>query len=92
MLLGVVEIGDCGVDEAGAASAKISCDCSEFFCIARNEEEARTLRGPDAAGRFGDPGSSAEDEDLARSLNWSFLKWSVDGLLGSAHRLVGPVF
>ena len=66
VLVGVVEIGDGGVDVAGAAGLEIGGDGGELFCVARDEEEARALAGPDAAGGFGDAGGGAEDEDLAR--------------------------
>jgi hypothetical protein len=71
MLVRVVEIGDGGIDVAGAASAKIGGDRCEFLLIASYKEQARSLRGPDAAGRFGDAGGRTEDEDLAWSLIWS---------------------
>jgi hypothetical protein len=54
MLIGIVEIGDCDIDKAGSAGAKVGCDGRKFFRVTRNKEEARTLRGPDAAGRLGD--------------------------------------
>ncbi len=64
VLVGVVEVGDGGVDVAGAAGAEVGGDCGEFFGVACDEEEACALRGPDAAGGFGDAGGGAEDEDL----------------------------
>jgi hypothetical protein len=86
MLVGVVEVGDGCVDVAGTASAEIGSDGGEFFSVAGDEEETRSLGSPDAAGGLGNAGGSAEDENLARSLNWS-----IGDLRSSAHRLVGPV-
>ena len=68
--VGVVEVGDGGVDVAGAAGAEVGGDGGEFFGVAGDEEEAGALRGPDAAGGFGDAGGGAEDEDLAGRLVW----------------------
>jgi len=73
-----------GVDVAGAAGAEVGGDGGEFLGVARDEEEARALRGPDAAGGFGDAGGGAEDEDLS---GWRFdvpLCWV--GLIGLAVR------
>ncbi len=80
MLVGVVEVGDGGVDVAGAAGAQVGGHGCEFLGVASDEEEARALRGPDAAGGFGDAGGGAEDEDLAGRLVWR------GALPGCAHR------
>src|SRR5712691_3446597 len=68
--VGVVEVGDGGVDEAGAAGAEVGGYCCEFLGVARDEEEARALRGPDAAGGFGDAGGGAENEEVEGRLVW----------------------
>ncbi len=62
--VGVVEIGDGGVDVAGSARAEVGGYGGELLRVAGDEEEACALAGPDAAGGFGDAGGSAEDEDL----------------------------
>jgi len=68
VIVDVVEVGDGGVDVAGAAGAEVGGDGCEFLGVASDEEEARALRGPDAAGGFGDARGGAEDEDLAGCL------------------------
>ena len=68
VLVGVVEVGDGGIDVAGAARPQVGGDCGQFLCVAGYEEEAGALRGPDAAGGLGDAGGCAEDENLARCL------------------------
>jgi hypothetical protein len=55
MSVRVIEVGDCGFDQARSAGAKVVGDSSEFLGIARYEVKAVTTGGPDAAGGFGDP-------------------------------------
>ena len=78
VLVGVVEVGYGGVDVAGAAGLEVGGDGGEFFGVAGDEEEACALRGPDAAGGFGDAGGGAEDEDLSRraGCGWTLMRWS----------------
>ncbi len=64
MLIGIVEIGDSHIDEAGTTRAQVSCDSSELLRISCDQEEARALRGPDAAGGLGDTGGRTKDKNL----------------------------
>ena len=67
VFVGVVKVGDGGVDVGGAASFEIGGDGGELGGVASNQEKRRAFSGPDAAGGFGDAGGGAEDEDFARS-------------------------
>ena len=68
VLVGVVEIGDGRAHVGRAASLEVGGHGGEFLRIARDEEELRALRGPDAAGGFGDAGGGAKHEDLLGEL------------------------
>ena len=68
MLVGVVQIGYGGAHVSGAARLQVGGHGGQLLRIASHQKHLRALRGPYAAGRFGNAGGGAEDQNLLGDL------------------------